>query len=184
MQSVMYLADVLEQVSSENNFLYSKSDLKNLFSEVTDENLNMILSRAAQKKILERICKGIYVYKKVEFRKATMLYKVSAKLRSDCMNYISLETVLSEHSLISQQLPGWITVMTTGRSGIIKCKSYGSIEFIHTEKDIAKISQNLFIDGTSSMLKANPIQAYRDMLDARRTTLDLVNKEELEELCK
>lgn len=176
----MYLENTLEQVSTKKNFLYSKGDLKNLFPSVTDENLNMVLSRAVKKSILSRVCKGIYVYAKAEAEKSDVLYRTATKLRADCMNYISLESVLSEHSLISQQLLGWITVMTTGRSGIIQCGKFGTIEFVHTAKKIPDIAGNLFLDEQSKMLKANPAQAYKDMVDAKRTTLDLVDKAELE----
>lgn len=179
MQPVAFLEKVLQEHSSPERFVYAKADLRNLFPGASDESLNMILSRSVRCGVLARVCKGIYLYEKGVGETSTVLYKVAAKLRGDCMNYISLETVLCEHSLISQQLLGWITVMTTGRSGIIGCGRYGTVEFVHTAKDFASIEENLFLDTGCGMLKANPAQAYRDMIDAKRAALDLVNVEEV-----
>ncbi len=182
MQSVLYLESILEQVSSKNHFLYSKSDLRNLFPGVTEGNFNMLLSRAVGRRSLERVCKGIYVYTKVPFIQSEVLCRTAAKLRSSFVSYISLETVLSENSLISQQMPGWVTIMTTGRSGIILCGRFGTVEFVHTAKSFGDIAQNLFLDKNSGMLKARPAQAYRDMVSSRRTTLGLVDLDGIKEL--
>ena len=107
---------------------------------------------------------------------------MAAKLRSDCFNYISLETVLCETSYISQQMISYLTVMTSGRSGIIDCGKFGTIEFVHTAKKIERISKNLFLDTKSKMLKAKPVQAYKDMIDAKRTTIELISNEAKKEL--
>ena len=181
MQPITELETILEQISSPERFLYSRNDLKNLFPHFSDANLNMLLSRAVKRGRLARICKGIYIYTKVPYNSSSILYKTASKLRASWINYISLETVLTSHSIISQQLPNWITVMTTGRRGIITCSSYGTIEFIHTAKNIADIRNNLFLNERTGMLEANPRQAYQDMVDTKRPTLELVDMEILKE---
>ena len=182
MQPVSQLGQILEEVSSDEHFIYSKSDLRNMIPSITDYNLNMILSRCISKKILIRVCKGIYFFCRKETNKSIVLYKTAAKLRCEYMNYISLETVLCEHSIISQQMPSFLTVMTSGRSGLIDCGQFGTIEFVHTAKDFSRISANLFIDTKAKMLKATPVQAYRDMVDTRRTTLALIDESAKKEL--
>ena len=181
MQPITELENVLEQISSPERFLYSRNDLKNLFPHFSDSNLNMLLSRAVKRGKLARICKGIYLYTKVPYNSSVILYKTASKLRASWINYVSLETVLAAHSIISQQLPNWLTVMTTGRRGIITCGSYGTVEFIHTAKKITDIKNNLFLNERTGMLEAKPHQAYLDMVDAKRQALDLVDMEVLKE---
>ena len=182
MQPIVKFAKILEDFSSHEHFVYSKADLRNLLPFITDSNKNMILSRCVSKHILTRVCKGVYVFAKAETEKSTVLYRTAAKLRAGCMSYISLETVLCEHSIISQQMPSYLTIMTTGRSGTIDCGQFGTIEFVHTAKDFSKIYDNLFIDSGAKMLKANPAQAYQDMIDAKRTTVDLIDGSAKKEL--
>lgn len=93
-------------------------------------------------------------------------------LRSDVFNYISQKTVLCEASVISQQLMEWITIVTKGRSGII--------EFVHTQKDIAKIASELTLDTRCGMFMASVKQALIDMKDAKRP-LDLIEQGERNE---
>ncbi|WP_296323039.1 hypothetical protein [uncultured Treponema sp.] len=182
MQPIIQFEKTLRNLSSPEHFIYSKYDLRNIFPNITDSNLNMILSRACSKEILERVCKGVYIFDFANFGKPNVLYHVAAKLRSDCFNYISLETVLCETSYISQQMISYLTVMTSGRSGIIDCGKFGTIEFVHTAKKIERISKNLFLDTKSKMLKAKPVQAYKDMIDAKRTTIELISNEAKKEL--
>ncbi|MBQ4438492.1 hypothetical protein II898_06410 [bacterium] len=123
--------------------------------------------------MLERICKGIYLYTKTDYDSSLILFKVAAKLRANNMNYVSLETVLSQSGVISQQLLGWITVMTTGRSGIIRCGRFGTVELIHTAKNFDKIMPELRLDRVTGMFWASEKLALQDMKDCKRPT-DLV----------
>lgn len=50
---------------------------------------------------------------------------------------MSLESRLSELGLISQ-IPGVLTVMTSGRSGRIET-AFGAIEFTHTEREVSAL---------------------------------------------
>ena len=89
------------------------------------------------------------------------------------MNYVSLETVLSQSGAISQQLLGWITVMTTGRSSTIRCGRFGTVELIHTAKNFDKIMPELRFDRVTRMLWASEKLAMQDMKDCKRP-LDLI----------
>lgn len=176
MQPIYLLQKTLEENASPRSFLFSLQDFYSIFPDMTIDNLRMLFSRAAKKGLLERVCKGIYLYPKVEYDSSIVLYKIATKLRSSYVNYISLETVLCEASVISQQLMGWITIITKGRSGIINCGRFGSIEFVHTQKQIELISQELMLDTRYGMLRASVKQALVDMKDTKRP-FDLVNSE-------
>ena len=173
MQPIKLLEKTLEQNADSQHCLFSQQDFSSVFPDMTPENLTVLLSRAVKSNILERICKGIYLYTKTDYDSSLILFKVAAKLRANNMNYVSLETVLSQSGLISQQLLGWITVMTTGRSGIIRCGRFGTVELIHTAKNFGKIMPELRLDRVTGLFWASEKLALQDMKDCKRPT-DLV----------
>ena len=179
MQPIKILQTVLEQNADTSHFLFQTEDFYSIFPNESVESLHVLLSRAVKSGLLERVCKGIYLYPKVKYDPTMVLFRTVAKLRSHCMNYISLETVLTQHGIISQQMIGWLTVMTTGRSGIIRCGRFGSIEFIHTAKSLDKIVDNLCIDARSGMWQATIKLALQDMRDTKRP-MELVDLSENE----
>lgn len=178
MQPVTLLRSTLERCGEKNHCLFSLEDFLSLFPDFTEENLRMLLSRGVQKGILERVCKGIYLYPKADYDSSLLLFAVAAKLRCDHFNYVSFETVLSRHGLISQLPLGWIVVMTRGRRGIINCGRFGSVEFIHTQSVSDKKLSQLHLDSVTGMWWASPQVAFQDMKKARRP-LDLVDQEAL-----
>ncbi|MBO4508123.1 MAG: hypothetical protein J5747_05745 [Spirochaetaceae bacterium] len=133
----------------------------------------MLISRAAKTGILEHVCKGIYIYPKINYDSSLVLFKVASKLRANNFNYVSLETVLTQEGMILQQLMGWITVMTTGRSGTIDCGQFGTVEMIHTAKPQNKIIQHLRLDTHTGMWWADSELALQDMKSAKRN-MDLI----------
>ena len=175
MQSVSYLKSVLENIATGEHCVFSRNDLKVFLEGKTEQNINMILSRSVKNGFLKRICSGVFLYKKAAFDRSAVLPKVAMKLRAGKPNYISMESVLCEEGIISQQMMNWLVVMTGGRSGIIDCGEFGSVEFIHTQKKLYQIANNIHLDTKTGMFKANVRQAYRDMVSAKRTTLDLVD---------
>ena len=168
MQPIRLLAETLEQNADKDHCLFCAEDFYPLFPDFTMENLRMLLSRAAKSGILERVCKGVYLYPKSGYDPTTILFKTAARLRADCLNYVSLETVLSQSGAISQQLLGWITVMTTGRSGVITCGRFGTVKLIHTAKPTEKIMPHLRLDARTSMWWADEELALQDMRDTKR----------------
>ena len=168
MQPINLLKEILENNADKTHFLFGVQDFYPLFPAFTEENLRMLLSRSAKSGTLERVCKGIYLYPKSGYDSSLVLFKVAAKLRADCLNYVSLESVLSNSGAISQQLLGWITIMTTGRSGKISCGRFGTVELIHTAKPAEKIMPHLRLDTQTGMWWADEELALRDMKDAKR----------------
>lgn len=178
MQPIKLLEKTLGQNADSLHCLFSQQDFSSIFPDFTAENLRMLLSRAVRNDILERVCKGIYLYTKTDYDPTLILFKVASKLRADNLNYVSLETVLSQSGRISQQLLGWITVMTTGRSGTISCGRFGTVELIHTSKNFDKIMPELRLDRQTGMLWASEKLALHDMKDCKRQ-MDLVEQSEI-----
>jgi hypothetical protein len=175
MQPINLLKGTLEENASREHCLFCPEDFYSLFPDFSIENLRMLLSRAVKSGVLERVCKGIYLYPKAGYDSSILLFKIASKLRADFFNYISFETVLSHEGLISQQPFGWITVMTSGRRGIINCGRFGSVELIHTTKPKEKIMSHLRLDLTTGMWWADTDLALQDMKHAKRA-MDLVEE--------
>ena len=173
MQPINLLRTTLEQIADSDHYLFSVRDFWSLFPDFTIENLRMLISRAAKTGILEHVCKGIYIYPKTNYDSSLVLFKVASKLRANNFNYVSLETVLTQDGMILQQLMGWITVMTTGRSGTIDCGQFGTVEMIHTAKTQNKIIQHLRLDTHTGMWWADSELALQDMKSAKRN-MDLI----------
>lgn len=133
-QPLRYLMKNLVVLANADHYLFTLSDLRGLLPQLSEAALKTLLSRAVKEKYLERVCRGLYLYKPVA-QNGLVLFHAAACLRRADFNYISLETVLSEVGIISQVPIQWISVMSSGRSNKISCGSFGTIEFIHTQKN-------------------------------------------------
>jgi len=141
MQAIQELKNNLEKLASPEHYLFSVSDFYALFPNKSISSLLVLLGRAVKNGTLERVCRGFYVYKKISYPGELILYHLAGRLRSDVFCYLSLESVLSENGIISQIPINCVTLMTTGRSGIINCGKFGRIEFTHTKKPPADIER-------------------------------------------
>lgn len=138
----MKFQDALKQVNSlaeSNVILFTKNDLGVIFQEHSD-TLNSTIKRLLKYETIKKIVNGIYMNNQVKPTE-NMLYKISELLRPSDINYLSNESVLSNLSIISQQMLDRITVMTTGRSGEFKTP-FGVIEFTHTKRNWLSIIKN------------------------------------------
>ncbi|AEF81160.1 type IV toxin-antitoxin system AbiEi family antitoxin [Leadbettera azotonutricia] len=174
MQAIQKLRKTLETLADGEHYLFSVSDFYPLFPGMSEEALRVLLGRAVKAELLQRICRGMYVYPKAGHPRGFELYHAASRLREDTFCYLSLESVLSEAGIISQIPLGWITLMTGGRSGIIHCGKQGSIEFIHTKKSFDGVSSRLFYDPRYRLWRASADLALEDMRAAKRS-LDLVD---------
>jgi predicted transcriptional regulator of viral defense system len=168
MQPVRKLREILENFGGEEHYLFSVSDFFPIFPDLAAEALRMLLCRAAAARLLQRVCKGIYLYPKASYPKGLVLYHTAARLRENYFSYLSMESVLSETGIISQMPLGWITVMTGGRSGKISCGKWGVIEFIHTKKSPDRIRGHIQFDKRRKLWRAGVPLALRDMQNAKR----------------
>ena len=156
------------------HFLFTLFDMRSLFPHLSDSAFKTLMSRAVRSELLTRLCRGIYLYKPALPKDGLLLYHVAALLRADNFNYISLETVLSDVGVISQIPLNWISIMSSGRSNVISCGEFGSIEYIHTRQKPELIMHQLNYDRSCGLWRANVHLAIRDMRATHRNC-DLID---------
>ncbi|TVR74120.1 MAG: hypothetical protein EA427_01385 [Spirochaetaceae bacterium] len=180
MQPLARLRNELDRLTDAEQYLFSATDLRPLVPDLSDQAFRRLLSRAARSGVLERVCRGIYLYPRVDYQRGYELCHAAARLRAGTLTYISLETALSDAGIISQVPVGRLTLMTTGRSSAISCGRYGVIECIHTKRSIDRFSGDLVYDPACRLWRATPVRAMRDLKAVGRS-LDLVDWEVLHE---
>ena len=163
MQSIQKLINDLKKLADSEHYLFSISDFSVLFPQKSQTALMVLLGRAVKNGCLERVCRGYYVYPKSSYPKDLLLFRLAARLRSDYFCYLSLESVLSEDGIISQIPLGCITLMTSGRSGVINCGRFGRIEFTHTKKSPASLGHLLTYDFRYGLWRASAQLALYDL---------------------
>ena len=168
MQPLAVLERRLRAIASPEAYVFSVADLGTLVAGLDRPALKMVLSRAVHNGILARACRGLYVFPEVPYPRGRELFHIAAKLRSGFFNYISRETALSELGIISQLPLQYITLMSSGSSGIVDCGAWGRIEFAHTKKDLASLSGFLAYDVECRLLRADAELARADLVSARR----------------
>ena len=141
MQPLKQLAQSLRLLADREHCVFAASDLA---AAVPDcGHFAGLLSRATKTGLLERVCRGIYLYPVPDYPTGHLLFHAAARLRAGEFNYISLETVLSDAGVISQVPMNWISIMTSGRSHVVDCGDYGHIEFVHTAQRPDDVSPGL-----------------------------------------
>ena len=181
MQPIKQLSEVLENLADPEHYLFSLRDLSAAIPGQSLAAFKALIGRAEKNGLLRRICRGLYFYPKVEYPAGLILYHAAARLRAHDFNYISLESALSDAGVISQIPMNWIALMSSGRSYIFDCGTFGHIEFIHTKRSPAQVVQQISYDPRCHLWRASVDLALRDMARARRNT-DLVDWEVAREL--
>lgn len=182
MHPIDQLTKTLDTVDFNSDCAFFKpSDLRSVLPELSAEAFKALLSHAAKRNTLKRICRGLYIYPSKYQSTGLGLYHAASRLRAHQFNYISLETVLSDSAVISQVLPNWITIMSSGRSQIIECNDLGHIEFIHTKKKPTALASKLTYDRKCHFWRADIALAIKDMKNTKRN-LDLVDWNLVKEL--
>lgn len=179
MQPHQQLAQALRRLADREHCLFAASDLAAAVPECG--HVAGLLSRAAKAGLLERVCRGIYLYPVPDYPTGHLLFHAAARLRAGEFNYISLETVLCDAGVISQVPMNWISIMTSGRSHVVDCGNHGHVEFVHTAQRPADVRGELTYDPDRRLWCASVRQALRDMKATRRS-LELVDEEALREL--
>ena len=174
MQPMKYLNNWLEQHANGEHYLFAIQDLRSLYPDLSNSAFKTLLSRASDTLWLKRVCRGLYVYKKAIPSNGLLLFHAASLLRADEFNYMSLETVLSDAGVISQISINWISIMSSGRSNIVSCGEFGTIEFIHTNQKPADIGKQLTYDSKCKLWRASVTLALRDMKATHRNC-DLID---------
>lgn len=174
MQPMKYLTNWLDKYANNEHYLFTSQDLRALCPDLSDSAFKTLLSRTVRAGYLDRMCRGLYIYRQAMPSSGLVLFHAAALLRADQFNYISLETVLSDAGIISQIPMNWISVMSSGRSNIVSCREFGTIEFIHTCQKPDQIMTQLFYDPNCRLWRATIPLALRDMKATHRNC-DLID---------
>jgi len=174
------LAGILGELADPEHYLFTLDDLRGALPELSPGALKTLLSRCRKNGLLQRVCRGLYLYPATDYPRGLMLFHAAARLRAGAFNYLSLETVLSDAGVISQIPLNWITLMSSGRGNVIRCQPWGTIEFVHTEKKPHILAEQLTYDPRCRLWRASVALALQDMKDTRRDT-DLVDWREVYE---
>jgi len=174
MQPSRILVKSLSKLANHQHYLFSFNDLRSLLPLLTEAAFKTLLSRAVKQGHLERACRGLYIYPPANPHDGLILFRAAAHLRADEFNYISLETVLSDIGAISQIPINRVFIMSSGRSNIINCGNWGSIEFIHINRKPTDLQSYLIYDSRCGLWRANVPLALKDMRATRRS-LDLID---------
>jgi hypothetical protein len=175
------LRSLLDRLADADHYLFGLDDLAPVFPELSRSALKMLLSRAVADDLLEHPCREVYLYPRAPYPRGYTLCHIAAKLRADTFNYISLETALSDAGVISQVPLQWLTVISGGRSAVIQCGRFGSIEFIHTTRRPQKIAPDVQFDPKCRLWRAIVPLALADMKRCKRS-LDLIDWSSIDEL--
>jgi hypothetical protein len=176
MQPGRQLMDTISQLATPQACLFTPSDLRSILPGHSDVAFKTLLSRSVREGHLTRLCRGLYLYEKANPDRGSILAFAAAKLRPLGLNYLSLETVLSDAGVISQIPINRIMVMSSGRSSVIDCGRWGSIEFVKTRQRPEELIGNIRYDPRMRLWRAHVAQALRDMRATHRT-LDLIDWE-------
>lgn len=168
------LKELEEQTQSA---LFSYNQAKVLFAGENEKTLYTALRRHAKNGVIEHVCKGIWLNPLSRFaNNDTRLEELALLLRPDQYNYVSMETVLSQAGVISQQMFGYLTVMTTGSSKVIKA-TFGTLELTHTKRNLIEVSRHRIPEG-HRLPWADLETAYRDLKRSGRN-VEMVDRVEL-----
>lgn len=158
--------------------MFSYKQARVLFADENEHAMYTALCRHTKKGVIERVCKGIWINPLSRFaNNDTRLEELTCLLRPDSFSYVSLESVLSQASVISQQMFGYLTVMTTGASKTIKAP-FGTLEMIHTKRPLTEVSSHKTPQGRV-LPWADVKTAYRDLKRVGRN-VEMVDESQLE----
>jgi hypothetical protein len=158
-------------------YVLARRDLEKLFPDEGEKALEKSLQRMVSDALLQRAAKGLYINPSASSKNRWIAEEVAKALRPGCLSYVSLESILSEYGVISQIPIDRMTVMTTGRSGLIKTP-FGTIEFTHTKRTRSEIL------GSTLQAKGRPLRiatrsaAIRDLLRVGRNTNMIAQEED------
>lgn len=163
-----------------NRSVFAVADLRRLFPERSENTFAEGLRRLVAQGVLERAARGVYVYALSRRSRQYLVEEVAACLRRGEYNYISLESALSEFGAISQVPISRITVMTTGRGGMI-ATPYGDIEFTHTARPVSDILESTLAADGRPLRIARVETALRDLRRVGRN-LHMVDPDEYRDI--
>lgn len=177
---LLELDSLIKPIAQKSSGLLTTKQLAILLAGESEPVRKATLQRAVKAGILDRVARGLYASPDVFKNEPHKLEAIAKSLRPGEYSYLSLESVLSEHSVISQMPLSRITVMTTGRKQSYETQ-HGTVELTHTSRSIESI-----LDGTH-LVQGRPLRqatlktALEDQFRVKRN-LHMVDLKLAEEL--
>lgn len=166
---------VLHTLAQRGVTVLDRGDLAKLFPEEQEKALEKSLQRLVADGILQRVCKGVYLNPLAHDADGYRLEQIASVLRRGDFSYLSLESMLAEYGLISQQPLRHLTVMTSGARGWIET-AHGSIEFTHTKRPLPElIARSIAVSGRPLRI-ATRAAALQDLKRVGRNLHMLINQ--------
>lgn len=166
------LDEKLTAADSAGVWAFTPPSFSALLGGVDPAYLKLMMKRLSDNGVLIRAARGVYVNPHSRSRPADARRGLLRFLRPREINYVSLESKLSEAGVISQ-ITTALTCMTTGSPGRFETP-WGAVEFTHTDRKI-EVETDVVVqdDGT---LEATIRTAVRDLRRVGRN-LDLIDEE-------
>ena len=86
MQPIKYLTRSLADLADAEHYLFMPADLRALFPDLSEAAFKTLLSRAVSDGHLARVCRGVYLYERVDYPRGLLLFHAAARLRADTFN--------------------------------------------------------------------------------------------------
>jgi hypothetical protein len=166
----------LSKADESGIWAFTPSSFSALMGGIEPAYLKLMTKRLSDQGVLIRAARGVYINPHARSKPPDTRRGLLRFLRPREINYVSLETRLSEAGVISQ-IATALTCMTTGSPGRFETP-WGAIEFTHTDRKI-RVGTDVIVqdDGT---LEATLRTAIRDLRRVGRN-LDLIDHEILAE---
>lgn len=161
----------LAQADVAGVWAFTSPSFSTLMGGVDPAYLKLMMKRLSDQGVLIRAARGVYVNPAARSSPADIRRGLLRFFRPREINYISLESKLSEAGVISQ-ITTALTCMTTGSPGRFDTP-WGAVEFTHTDRKIEIGTDVVLNDGT---LEATVRTAIRDLRRVGRN-LDLIDEE-------
>jgi hypothetical protein len=170
------LSHKLSQADEAGVWAFTPSSFSALMGGIEPGYLRLMIKRLVDQGVLIRAARGVYINPHARSKPSDPRRGLLRFLRPREINYVSLESKLSEAGAISQ-IATALTCMTTGSPGRFETP-WGDVEFTHTDRGI-RIGMDVIanVDGT---LEATVRTAVRDLRRVGRN-LDLIDEEILAE---
>jgi len=169
----------LRMLDDMGRYVFRRQHLRACFNSESEKTFSEGLARLVGDGLLVRAARGVFVNEAAKSRDGWTIERVAIALRPAELNYVSLESALSEYGVISQIPMDRITIMTTGREGEFRTP-YGVIEFVHTARSPSELREATILSDRPLRL-ARLDTALRDLRRVGRN-LHLVDMAAYEEL--
>src|ERR1700733_13714842 len=161
----------LSKADASGVWAFTPASFSALMGGIEPAYLKLMTKRLSDQGVLIRAARGVYVNPHARSRPPDARRGLLRFLRPREINYVSLETKLSEAGVISQ-ITTALTCMTTGSPARFDTP-WGAVEFTHTDRKI-DIGADVHVDDET--LEATVRTAVRDLRRVGRN-LDLIDEE-------